>query len=411
MDVIFLSPAWPPEMPAFVHALSAAGARVHGVGDSHPHAMPAGLYEQLASYLHVPAMGETGEVRRRILAALRASGLRPQRVEALWEPLTVLAADLRADLGIPGMTADTVVGFRDKSVMRERVKQAGLRVPQTLRVGSRSAAWSAAEAIGFPVVLKPVDGAGSADTTRCGTAIQFEAALQATSGRAELLVEEFIEGPEFTYETLCIAGQPVYESVCRYEPNTLVARQNEWISPIIQSLRDNESPEVRSGVALGRAVLQALGMGTGLTHMEWFRNPQGEAIFGEVACRPPGANMVDLMNFSDDADLYRAWADAVCWGRAPVSRGGAGDRPWSAAIIFKRAAGSGTIRAITGLDAFMNRFGNHVIRQDLLPVGAQRRDWKETFLSDGNVVVRHTDVDECGRMARIFADSVRMVAS
>lgn len=411
MDVIFLSPAWPPEMPAFVHGLCASGARVHGVGDSHPHAMPSGLYAKLASYLQVPAMGEMEDVRRRILAALKTSGLHPDRVEALWEPLTVLAADLRADLGIQGMTADTVIGFRDKSVMRERVKQAGLRVPITRLVGSRSAAWGAAEEIGFPVVLKPVDGAGSADTSRCETAIQFEAALQATTGRAELLVEEFIEGPEFTYETLCIAGQPVYESVCRYEPNTLVARQNEWISPIIQSLRDNDSPEIRSGVALGRAVLAALGMGTGLTHMEWFRDAQGEAIFGEVACRPPGANMVDLMNYSDDADLYRAWADAVCWGRAPESQGGAGDRPWSAAIIFKRAEGSGTIRAITGMDNFMSRFRDHVIRQDLLPVGAQRRNWKETFLSDGNVVVRHTDEDECARMARIFADSVRMIAS
>ncbi len=410
MDVIFLSPAWPLEMPAFVRALAASGARVHGVGDTHPNGLPEGVGRALASYLHVPGMGDTAEVHARVIAAVRQSGVQVARVEALWEPLTVLAADLRAELGIPGMSAETVVGFRDKAVMRERVRAAGLRVPQTFRVGSRSAAWEAANAIGFPVVVKPVDGAGSADTTRCDTMIQFEAALQTTTGRAELLVEEFIDGQEYTYETLCIDGHPVYESVCRYEPNTLIARQNEWISPIIQSFRDNSAPEIAAGVELGRAVLGALGMGTGLTHMEWFQPAQGGPVFGEVACRPPGANMVDLMNYSDDADLYRAWADAVCWGKAPEFHGGAGGRPWSAAIVFKRASGAGTIRAITGLDGFLRRFGPHVAREELLRPGTPRRNWKETFLSDGNVVVRHEDQDECRRMARIFADTVQIHA-
>lgn len=406
MDVIFLSPAWPLEMPAYPAALHAAGARVHGVGDTPFEALPGGLRGALASYLHVPAMGDLAAVRRRVLESVRQGGLRPDRLEALWEPLTMVAAELRAELGIPGMSPDSVLGFRDKAVMRERVAAAGLRVPRTLLVRSRSQAWAAAEDLGFPVVLKPVDGAGSADTNRCDAAVQFEAALHATTGHAELLVEEFIDGPEFTYETLCIDGVPVYESVCRYEPNTLVARQNEWISPIIQSVRDLDAPEVRPGVELGRAVIKALGMGTGITHMEWFRAKDGTAVFGEIAARPPGANMVDLANYSDDADLYRAWADAVCWGRAPALR----PRPWSAAIVFKRAEGDGRIAEIRGMGAFLQRYGRHVARQDLLPLGAPRRNWRETFLSDGNVVVRHEDEGECRRIARAFADTVRIFA-
>lgn len=406
MDVIFLSPAWPLEMPAYPVALHAAGARVHGVGDTPYDALPVGLGGALASYLHVPSMGDLPAVRARVLAAVRQAGLRPDRLEALWEPLTILAAELREELGIPGMSPDTVLGFRDKAVMRDRVAAAGLRVPRTLRVRARSEAWAAAEDLGFPVVLKPVDGAGSADTARCDTAVQFEAALHATAGHAELLVEEFIDGPEFTYETLCIDGTPAYESVCRYEPNTLIARQNQWISPIIQSVRDLDSAEVRPGVELGRAVIKALGMGTGITHMEWFRGRDGAAVFGEIAARPPGANMVDLMNYSDDGDLYRAWADALCWGRAPEPT----PRPWSAAIVFKRAEGEGRIAEIRGMDTFLQRHGRHVAREELLPVGALRRNWRETFLSDGNVVVRHEDEGECRRIARAFADTVRIFA-
>ena len=44
-------------------------------------------------------------------------------------------------------------------------------------------------------------------------------------------VEEFIEGEEFTYDTICIDGRIVYENVCYYRPNPLIARSTEWISP------------------------------------------------------------------------------------------------------------------------------------------------------------------------------------
>ena len=119
MDVLFLSPSYPPEMNQFSLALAAAGARVHGVGDTPAHELPIAVREALASYLQVPAMGDVEEVKRRILAWL--GGRSPDRVEALWEPLTVLAAELREAFGIPGMSPSTVVGFRDKAVMRARV--------------------------------------------------------------------------------------------------------------------------------------------------------------------------------------------------------------------------------------------------------------------------------------------------
>ena len=77
--------------------------------------------------------------------------------------------------------------------------------------------------------------------------------------------------------------------------------------------------------------MKALGMGTGFTHMEWFLTNQGEVLFGEIACRSPGANMVDLMNFAGDIDLYSAWGQAVIHGGIrqlnPKRR--------SAAIVFK----------------------------------------------------------------------------
>jgi formate-dependent phosphoribosylglycinamide formyltransferase (GAR transformylase) len=404
MDVLFLSPGYPPEMNQFTRGLAEVGARVWGVGDSPAAGLPEVVRRSLTGYLQVPSMLAEDDVIARVVAWL--GGRRPDLVEGNWEPVTVLAARLREQLGVAGMSVDRVIGFRDKALMRERVAAAGLPVPPSLRVRSVAEAWEAAAAVGYPLIVKPVAGAGSADTFRCANAAALREALVATRHHTELVIERFVTGEEYTYETLCVEGVPVLESVCRYHPNTLVARQNEWISPIIVSHRDLTDAEVAPGVALGRAVLKALGMGTGFTHMEWFRSPDGEAVFGEIACRAPGANMVDLMNYTFDADLFREWARAVCHREVtPGLR-----QRWHAAIVFKRAQGQGRIHHVEGLDGFVARFRPHIARLDLLPRGAPRRNWQQTFLSDGNIVVRHETMEETLRMARAAAAEVHLFA-
>jgi hypothetical protein len=381
------------------------GARVFGVGDTPDSALPAFVRAALADHLQVPGALDEEDVFRRVMAWARGKSI--DRVETNWEPLTVLAARLREAMGVPGMSVDTVMGFRDKPIMRQRVASAGLRVPKSARVRSRDDVWNAAREVGFPLILKPVAGAGSADTFRVDSPEDLDRTLSRLGHLQEASCEEFVDGEEFTYETVCIDGKPAYESVSYYLPNALVARQNEWISPIIMTVRDHADPRIQGGLSLGRAVLHALGMGTGFTHMEWYRKPWGEAVFGEIACRSPGANMVDLMNYAGDIDLYREWARAVCWGRfvAPSAQ------RHNAAIVFKRAQGSGTIVGTSGLDAFRARYGRFIAREDFLPIGSPRRDWRQTFLSDGNLVIRHPDWETALQMAKDAAGSIALYAS
>ena len=404
MNVIFLAPGYPPEMQQFTRGLAEVGARVFGVGDSHPGSFTAAMKQHLSDYLQVRSMLDEEDVFQRVLASVR--GKRIDRIEANWEPVTVLAARLREALGLPGMSVDTVLGFRDKPLMRERVAAAGLRIPITERITSRAEAHAAVQKTGFPAILKPVAGAGSADTFRVDSLDDLDDALARMGHHAEASCEEFITGEEYTYETITIDGVPVIESVCKYFPNALDARKNEWISPIILSIRDLNTPETQGGIALGRQVLKALNMGTGFTHMEWYRPHNGEAMFGEIACRAPGANMVDLMNYTGDIDLYREWARAVCWHSFEAST----ERKFNAAIVFKRALGQGRIQRIAGLDGFRQRFGPWIAREDLLPIGTARRDWNQTFLSDGNLVVRHPDRATAEHMAFAAATDIQVYA-
>lgn len=404
MKVVFLAPSYPPEMQQYTRGLAEVGAEVYGVGDTPAAALPRSLKGHLADYLQVPRILDDDDVVERVYQWLRGRSV--DRILANWEVMVLTAARLRERCGVPGMSVDTVQGFRDKELMKQRVAAAGLRVPRSTRARTASEVRAAAERIGYPLIIKPIAGAGSADTYRVDDAADLDRTLARVRHVAEVSCEEFIEGEEFTFDTVSIGGVPAFRNVAQYLPKPLIARTNEWISPVIITVRDLAQPKLAAGLELGDSVLSALGMGDGFTHMEWFLTPKGEVVFGEIGCRPGGAHLVDQMNYTCDIDLFREWARVSCWGKfeAPTTR------RYNAAIVFKRAKGRGHITRIDGLREFLRRHGDHVVEQRLLPVGAHRRDWKQTLVSDGYLLLRHPDWNTTYQLAMEAATDITMYA-
>jgi biotin carboxylase len=338
---------------------------------------------------------DEGAVVRQVVEEVSRAGVTFDRVECLWEPLMLLAARLREALGTPGMTVAQTVPFRDKEAMKRVLDAAGLRTPRHASATTPDEIRAAADRIGYPLIVKPIAGAGSADTHRVNDADELETVIAATAHVPEVSVEEFIDGDEYTFDTICAGGRPLFFNMSVYRPRPLIQRTVEWISPQTVALRDVDAPHLAPGRQLGLGVLEALGYQAGFTHMEWFLTADGEAVFGEIGARPPGARSVDIMNFACDLDLYRGWAEAVCHGTfsQPI------ERRYNAAIIFKRALGSGRIRRIDGMDSLLQRYGGRIVHIELLPVGAHRRNWLATLMSDGHVIVRHPDLESCLEIA------------
>lgn len=404
MNVIMLAPGYPGEMPYFCRGLSLHGAKVYGVSDVPEKDLPALTREHLSGYLRVPNFTDEDAVVQQIVAGVGNHTI--DRVVCMWEPGVVLAARIREALGIPGMGVEQANTFRNKDLMKQVVTKAGIRTARHVAATSIAGVREAAEQIGFPVIVKPISGAGSMDTIRAASMAELDAALTRVTTYDEVNVEEFIEGDEYTYDTICIDGRIVYENVCYYRPNPLVARSTEWISPQTIALRDLSTPIVQQGISLGHEVLKAMDFKTGFTHMEWFYTPKGEAIFGEIAARPPGAHTVDLMNFVGDVDLFTGYAEADLKGTFSVST----ERKYNVSNIFKRAQGQGRIRRIEGLQRILERYGEHIVHMDLLPVGAERRNWILTLVSDGYVVVRHPDQQACFDISDAIGTDLQLYA-
>jgi biotin carboxylase len=375
-------------MADFSRGLAVCGARVIGIGEHEPGSLSPGVKHSLSDYIRVQSLVDTDSV----LAAVRefAAHTPIDRVECLWEPFMTLAAQLREMLDIGGMhTAQTEL-FRDKKKMKDALDAAGLRMPRNTTATGSKAIRKAAAAIGLPLVIKPIAGAGSAHTHEVRDEAMLAAAIEDVGEHREVSVEEFIEGEEYTFDTVCTNGRILYENIAWYRPKPIIGRNVEWISMQTVNLRNIDRPELAVGRELGRRVIETLGFRTGFTHMEWFLTPSGEAVFGEIGGRPPGGRSVDLMNYINDFDIYLGWAQAVTRGEfAQVPQ-----RRYNAAAIFKRARGQGCICAIHGLDRLRQRFGEHIVVEDLLPIGAPRRDWRQTLLSDGYLIVRHPELEK-----------------
>ena len=404
MNVVYLSPGFPAEMPLFVRGLAQIGAKVYGVGDQPLAAMPKDARESLTDYLQVRSFGDEAAVVEEVRRWMRGKSI--DRVECMWERLMYLAATMRETFSVPGMTKAQTEIVRDKELMKQAVEQAGLRVPRHGRARSMHEAWAALEHVGFPAIVKPIDGAGSQDTYRCDDKQEFEAALNKTRHVDELSVEEFIEGEELTYDTVCANGNILWESVAWYRPKPMVLAKSPWISMQNIVLRDITQEFPKPGVELGHGVLKALGFQTGFTHMEWFRNADGEAVFGEIGGRPPGARLVHAMNYSANIDLFQGWAEATCYGRLSQDT----TKHWNAAMIFKRAQGDGIVREHRGLQELLQKYGKYVATVELTPIGEPRRDWRKVVVGDGWIVVRHEDLGDCLTISEAFVKDLTVIA-
>jgi hypothetical protein len=404
MNVVLLSPGFPAEMPLFARGLAEVGARVLGVGEGPAGNLPEEAKRALHDYLQVPRLLDEDAVVRDVSAWMR--GRTAERVECLWEVGVVLAAKLREKLGVPGMGVAHALHFRDKESMKQVLDAAGVRTPRHGRAHTSEEVRELAERFGYPLIIKPIAGAGSADTYPIHRPEELGRALELVRHVPEVSVEEYIEGEELTFDTVCAGGEILFENVAWYRPKPLIARLNPWISHQAVVLRDLGVPDVVKGRELGRAALKALAFRDGFTHMEWFLTPKGEAVFGEIGARAPGARLVHAMNYSCDADLFRGWAEAVCHGRLSQEA----RKKYNAALIFKRAEGDGRILRYEGLESILSQHGEHVPVVELTPIGAPRRDWRTSVVGDGWIVARHPDLEATLEIADKFATRLRLIA-
>jgi carbamoylphosphate synthase large subunit len=404
--VIFVEPNFPKNQRQFVRGLAEVGAEVIGIGESPQDFLDEELKSWMVHYHQVPNVVDVGVMTDAVRWV--QDKLWVDRLEATIESHTLAAAEVRERCTIPGTSLRTAWLCRDKPSMKEVLRAAG--VPTAASTGAENAeqVWAFANAVGYPIILKPRSGAGALDTTRVDNSGELEAALAmfGSKGAGSVAVEEFVEGHEGFYDTLSVDGHAALDFVSHYFPNVLDAMRTRWVSPqFISTNRVDSVGDYQQLRELGRRVVEALGIGTSATHMEWFFGPRG-LRFSEIGCRPPGVGAWDLYSAGNDLDIYREWANAVVHGHVATRP----SRRFASGIIALRPERDGHISGYSGVEEIQSKYGEWVLDAHLPDPGTPTQPVEAGYMANAYVRMRHPDydalrgmLDEVGRTVHVYA--------
>lgn len=318
-------------------------------------------------------------------AIAQSWGGRVDRMIGILEQLQVPLAEARSTLGIPGMSTEVAHNFRDKSRMKTVLRQHDLPCAAHALAGDVGTALGFFDEVGGPVVVKPPAGAGAKNTFRVDQRADLERYLRTQPPRADepILLEEFITGKEHSFDSASVGGRHVFHSISEYYPSPLEVMENPWLQWCVLLPREIDVPEFEDIRVAGTRALDALGMSTGLTHMEWFRRPDGRLAISEVAARPPGAQFTTLLSYAHDLDFYRAWAELMAFDEFDPP-----PRRWSCGAAFLRGRGNGRVVAVHGLDEVREEIGDLVVEAKIPQVGQAQAT---SYEGEGFVILRHSE--------------------
>ncbi|MET9801635.1 ATP-grasp domain-containing protein [Streptomyces sp. NPDC006368] len=216
------------------------------------------------------------------------------------------AAAVAAALALPGITPEAADVLGDKYRMEQALAGAGVPVaegvPFTLDDVSAGDLRALASRVGFPAVLKPVDGSGSLRVRRVDdlAALRRTLAEDAAVGPVEdmgrmigerLLLEPYLEGPEFSVEGYVAGGGARVVAVTGKqlgpEPHFVE------VGHVVEADLPEGDRAALEAVAL--AAVAALGLTAGTFHLEARLTPSGPAVI-EVGARLGGDRIHRLVS-------------------------------------------------------------------------------------------------------------------
>ena len=399
-NVVFVAPFPLETTLRFVRAVAGlAGVRLLGVAQEPPGGEDRALFADLVTVAD-------GLDTRQLLEATRLLERRHGKIHRLLgilEPLQVQLAEVRRAMGIAGTSPETADLFRDKARMKDELRRHGLPCARHRTIRTWADAESFVAEVGLPIVLKPLAGMGCRSTWRITTADELRGALTALHAGPDrpALAEEFLRGREYSFETITIGGKILFESASRYFPAPLEVTQTPWIQWVVVLPRVIDGPDFADARKLGIQAIHALGLETGMTHMEWFRRDDGSLAIGEIAARPPGANIVRMNGFAHDVDMYRAWARAV----VDDAFDGPYERKYAVGCAFLRGIGRGRVVDVRGVEQANEQVGRLVVESKLPARGTPKSD---SYEGDGYVIVRDSDTEVVKRAMTAIIETIQI---
>ncbi len=306
MNVIFLSPHFPRQFHLFCAALKRLGVTVLGIGDTPWQSLEAQVRSSLTEYYHLNNMEDYDQLYSTVALIIHRHG-RISRIESLNEHWLTTEARLRTDFNIEGIQLDGIDDIKLKSRMKVRYRKGGVNVVKGKRVADLQEALSFAKETGFPLVAKPDNGVGAADTYKVSSPEDIRQVFS-WHPTIQYFLEVWVDGDIYSFDGLTNnEGVPVFYTSHTYSSGIMeIVLEDRHV--YYYSLRDIPEDIVEAGMK----TLKAFDVHGRFFHLEFFKtHKEGKIVGLEVNMRPPGGYTTDMFNYANDIDIYQEWANMI----------------------------------------------------------------------------------------------------
>lgn len=316
MNFVFISPHFPANYERFCIALKEHGVTVLGIADTPYDQLTEALRGALTDYYRVDNLGDYESVLRGVAYFIHRYG-KVDWLESNNEYWLEQDARLREAFHITtGFMPCDMPPVKFKSRMKARYAQAGVPTARHHMVTTLHAARAFVAEVGYPVIVKPDNGVGACATYKLSSDEEL-CAFYADLPPAPYIMEEYVFGAICSYDAIVNSkGEPLFESgdFVPYSIMEAVNAGDHQHFSVLPRLPD----DLRDA---GRRCVKAFGVRSRFVHLEFFRLWEDHPSLGragtivglEVNMRPCGGFTPDMFNYALSTDVYRLYADMVCY--------------------------------------------------------------------------------------------------
>jgi len=303
----------------------------------------------------------------------------------------VPAARIRDALGLVGNSLTTVQLLKDKGLMRERLNSVGVSPVAAMRGVLQQDIMAFAEKYGYPMIIKPIDGAGSfgifmihdeAEVQRVWEEIQ-------TLGVGEFLIEEYLEGPEISVESFSFDGR---HRVIAMTDKSIQSNFVEVGHSVPAQMSEEQYTLVEQMVV---AFLTAVDFQIGPSHTEAKLTPRGPRIV-ESHNRVGGDKISELVEIAYGIDMVKM---ALGWPFGLVEEIAGHLTEIAGASIRFLTPEPGIVQQIEGIAEVKTHSAVHDLVVDV-QVGSEVRPVKHSLDRAGYLLVKGKNVHEAIKKKR-----------
>lgn len=334
-NFVFISPNFPRTYYQFPKAWKELGGTSLCIGEDPYDALSQEMKDAMDEYYQVGSMMDYDQMYRAVAWFAHKHG-KIDWLESNNEFWLEQDAHLRTDFNITtGDNSESVMRFKTKSNMKAFYHAANVPVARYHLVTTYEEGKKFVKEVGYPVIVKPNDGVGANATWKINDDKQLEDFYKQTLP-TQYIMEEFVPGKIISFDGITDQDGNIIFKTSHVFP--------EQIMDVVNTKGENFYYSVREIPAdldeIGTRVIKAFGIKGRFFHTEYFRLTEDKEGLGkkggivglEVNMRPPGGYTTDMMNYANDIDVYRIYANMAMFNQGNYTT----DRPYFCCYIGKR---------------------------------------------------------------------------